>query len=475
MIARPLSPAMLRAVPLAIAAASLAGCVSRPPDGGFAAVSDAVRKHLQQDAVWARTDDERAASARRVEALLAKPLSADDAVQIALLNNKALQAQYAELGIGEAELMQAGTPPNIGFSMRRTARGADVSIEQSLTTKLLALITLPRAVAIAGQRLAETQALAAQRTLDTAFAARKAWVAAVAAEQSAKYMEQVRIAADASAELAARMAQVGNFNKLQQAREQSFRADAALGVVRAEHARQAARERLIRVLGLWGEQLRFTLPERLPELPLLADELPDVERTALAQRFDVKAALFETNLLADSLGLTRATRYIDVLEAGPAREREPGEPYRYGVELSIELPLFDWGTARVAKAEATYMRAVDRAAGVAIDARSEIRDAYRSYRASFDVARQYRDEIVPLRKRIAEENQLRYNGMLIGVFDLLADARAQIATVNAYVDALRDFWIAKAELDQAHFGPGGRSALATRDRSPASASAQGEH
>ena len=119
------------------------------------------------------------------------------------------------------------------------------------------------------------------------------------------------------------------------------------------------------------------------------------------------------------------------------------------------MPIFDWGTARVAKAEAIYMQSVNRAAETAINARSEVREAYQGYRSSFDIARHFRDEIVPLRKRIAEENQLRYNGMLIGVFELLADARAQIASVNGYIEALRDFWMAQADLDAAMVGKPG--------------------
>ena len=123
-----------------------------------------------------------------------------------------------------------------------------------------------------------------------------------------------------------------------------------------------------------------------------------------------------------------------------------------GYTISVELPIFDWGTAGVAKAEAIYMQSVNRTAETAINARSEVRQTYKGYRSSFEIARHFRDEIVPLKKRVSEENQLRYNGMLIGVFELLADARSQITSVQGYIDALRDFWIAKADLDMALIG-----------------------
>ena len=100
------------------------------------------------------------------------------------------------------------------------------------------------------------------------------------------------------------------------------------------------------------------------------------------------------------------------------------------------------------------MQSVHRTAQIAVIAQSEVRESYQTYRTAYDLARHYRDEVVPLRKRIAEENVLRYNGMLIGVFELLADAREQVASVNAYLDALRDFWVAQTDFDLAQNGVG---------------------
>ena len=214
----------------------------------------------------------------------------------------------------------------------------------------------------------------------------------------------------------------------------------------------AAREQLTRLMGLWGTQTQFRLPERLPDLPKAPSELPDIERTALAQRIDVQAAKLATVQLAGNLGLTRATRFVNVLEIGAVRNSFSDAPNQSGYEIGLELPLFDWGGARVAKAEAIYMQAVNRTAQIAVDARSEVRGTYANYRASFDIARHFRDEIVPLSKTISDENQLRYNGMLIGVFELLADARSQITSVNGSIDALRDFWLAQADLEMVQLG-----------------------
>jgi len=437
------------------AIAVLGGCASFSTDSGFGPVEQTARERLSKDVRWARTAGDREALAQRVQDLLAKPLTADDAVQVALLNNRGLQADFAELGIGNAELVQAGRLPNPGFSFARMTRGDEVELERGLHINLARLISMPLIQQVEGRRFAQTQGRVAMAVLSLAAQTRKTYFQALAAEETVRYMRQVKQAAEASAELARRMQQVGNFNKLQRAREQAFYADAALNLARAEQAQRATRERLTRLLGVWGEQTAFTLPERMPDLPNLpiaAEDRPDIERVAMAQRLDVQGAKLMAEQTAKNLGLTKTTRFINVLELGYAYNSSNEAPTQRGWEISVELPLFDWGGARVARAEAVYMQAVDRAAQTAINARSEVREAYGAYRSAYDIALHQRDELVPLRKLIQEENVLRYNGMLIGVFELLADARLQIASVNSYIESLRDFWIAQADLELALIG-----------------------
>ncbi len=307
--------------------------------------------------------------------------------------------------------------------------------------------------------------------LSLAADARKAYFQAVAAEETVRYMRQVKQTAEASAELARRMEQVGNFSKLARAREQAFYADAALGLARSDQAQRASRERLARLLGVWGDQLQFRLPERLPDLPAEARNQPDIEAVAMSQRLDVQAAKLGAEQTAKNLGLTRTTRFINVLELGLVRNTSNEAPRQTGWEIGLELPLFDWGGARVARAEAIYMQALHRAAQTAINARSEVREAYGNYRSAYDIARHQRDEIVPLKKRISEEQGLRYNGMIIGVFELLADARSQVTSVNAYIESLRDFWLAQSDLDMALIG---KAAMAAPAGPAAAANAGGD-
>jgi outer membrane protein TolC len=455
------------------AALLLAGCASFSPDGGFNAVEQTARERLDKQLVWARSPEQQARIDTRVADLLKRPLSADDAVQLALLNNKGLQAQYFELGIGEAELVQSGRLPNPGFSFARLTRGSEVELERSFHVNLARLIVMPAVQRVEAQRFAHTQGAVASSVLTLAADTRKAWIQAVAAEQSVRYSTQVMQAAEASAELARRMAEVGNFSKLQRAREQAFYADAALGLARAQQQQRASRERLTRLLGLWGDAAAFQLPERLPDLPAAPNEQPDIEQRAIAQRLDVQAARIASEQTARTLNLTRTTRFINVLELGVQRNSSNEAPTQRGWEVSLELPLFDWGTARTARAEAVYMQSLQRAADTAISARSEVREAYGQYRSAWDIARHHRDEIVPLRQRIAEENVLRYNGMLIGVFELLADARTQINGVNASIDALRDFWVAQADLETALLGKPSLTAAAAGAAMPAAEAGAG--
>jgi outer membrane protein TolC len=448
-----MQPHLPRLHPAALVATTLvlAGCASFSPDGGLNAVSDLTTERIGQPVHFQADAD----SSATVTRLLAAPLTPDSAVQIALLNNRALQASLAELGIAEADLVQAGRMRNPGFSFGRMRGGDDVEIERSIGFDLIGLLTIPLRSEIEGRRFEQAKLRAAAEAVRTAVETRKAWFNAVAAAQTADYMEQVGSAAEAGAELAQRMAGVGNWSKLDQAREQVFYAEATAQIARARHNARAAREQLARLLGAWGQQLNFTLPERLPELPGSVRAEDDIERLAVDQRLDLHLARRDAEATAKALGLTRATGFVNVLHAEYANKSETGASRANGYEIDIELPIFDWGQTRTRRAQASYMQSVHRAADVAIRARSEVREAYSAYRTAYDLAKHYRDEVVPLRKLISEEMVLRYSGMLIGVFELLADSRAQVASVNAAIEAQRDYWLAQGDMQMALSGTGG--------------------
>jgi len=440
------------------AAALLAGCVSFSEDGGFGTVRHTVKERTGQEAKWLRSADEANSVRARVKELLAQPLSAEAAAQIALLNNPGLQASYADMGIAEAELVLASRWSGPTFSFARLRRGDETEYERSVFFNVLGLLTIPLSTRFEEKRFATAQARAAGEALKLALETRKAFFSAVAAEEGVRYMEQVKLAAEASADLARRMAAAGNWPKLNQAREQVFYAETTAQLARVMQARVSARERLARLMGLWGDELRFTLPERLPDLPKAVRDAGGLETQALAQRLDVQAARRETEALAESMDLTKVSRFVNLLELGLHNNSAAPGPNQRGWEVELRIPIFDFGGARAVRAEQTYMQSVNRVAETAIRARSEVREAYSAYRTNFELVKHYRDEIVPLRMRISEEMLLRYNGMLSSVFELLSDARDSVMSVNGYIEALRDFWVAESDL-QAVLTSGAPSAM----------------
>lgn len=430
------------------ALALLAGCAGVTPDRGFGDVAAATRARIGAEPQLARDP----AGAGRPLAgplapLLAQPLDMDGAVRIALVNNPGLQAAYWDVGVAQADLAQAARLPNPTLDFTRLAGGGALEIDRGVTVNLLGALMTPLASRLEARRFAAVRRDVGARIERHALETRQAWVEAVAAGQALAYARRVADAAEASADLAARMMQAGNMSQLELAREQVYYAEAGAGVARAGKEAAATRERLTRALGLWGRDAQYTLPEHLPDLPAAPAEVADVERLALAQRLDVQAAKLDAEATAADLGLTRTTRFIDVLDAGYANKSESGAPREHGYSVSLSLPLFDWGGARVARAEATYMQAVQRVAQTAVTARSEAREHYLAYRTAYDLARHYRDTIIPLRKKIGQEVLLRYNGMLASPQDLLADARDQAGAVCGYIDALKTFWNAQAELE----------------------------
>ena len=432
------------------ALAALSGCASLSLDGNLADLNLLTQgKTGGVNATVALADT--SSTKEAVAKLLAEPVTAESAVRIALLNNPGLQASMATLGISDAERVAAGRLPNPHFAIGRFTQGDELEIERALRFNVIGLITLPWRAKWQGQQHELAKLQAAQEVIKLAAETRKAWITAVAAQQTAVYMGDAKLAAEASGELARRLTRVGNWSKLSQARQQVFLADAAAQQARAEQNAFATREKLIRLMGLWGQQTQFKLSLRLPDLPKAVTELENVETRALQERLDVRSNVAESAYVADSLGLVRASGFFNALDVtyrqNTTFDNAAGTQIgKQGWELELPLPIFDWGQASNAKAQAVYRQSLAKVRATAINARSEARESYHAYRTAYDLAQHYCDEIVPLRKFINDEILLRYNGMLDSVFDLLADTRINIAAVNAAIEAQRDFWLAEADM-----------------------------
>jgi outer membrane protein TolC len=445
---------------LAVAGPILAACQTFSGDGGLHPVQAIVGTELRKNVVAIKTDEAAAAAYDRVALILRRPLSANDAVQVALLNNRGLQAAYNELGLAEAAMVQSSLPPNPTFSVERLSGPVEIEVEKRIIANILALATLPVRANIAADRFRQAQLRAAEETLRVAAETRRSYYRAVAATELATFLAQSQNAAETATKLAQRLGETGAINKLDQAREQVFYAELTAQLAKVRQTASSERERLTRHMGLWGGDIAFKLPGRLPGLPRGPLALPAVEVEAVARRVDLQISRIEIEALAKSYGLTQATRFINLLEVSgieiTAKERADGHKTRIrGFELELQVPIFDFGEVRVRQASETYMQAVNRLTEKAVTVRSEARDAYRTYRSAFDIARHYDREVVPLRKIISDETLLRYNAMMIDVFALLVEARQRLNANIAGIEAKRDFWIAVTNLGVAVVGGGG--------------------
>ena len=448
---------MFARIAVIAAALLLAACQTFSPDGGMSVTAEVADRELHKDTIAIRNEADAEAAGARVRQLLKRPLSADAAVQIALFNNRGLQAAYNALGIAEAVRVRQSLPPNPSVTISRVTGSVETEIDRQIVGNIIALVTLPARSEIAAQRFRQAQLNAALETLRVAAEARRAYYRAVAARELVALLTQAESAAATSAQLAKRMGETGAMNKLDLAREQAFHAEVTTQLARARQSAAAERERLIRQLGLSGDEPPLTLPNALPPLPRRALVLRAVEQEALKRRVDLQMARIELETLAKSYGLTQATRFVNVLEAGYAdkitRDKATGERIvDRGFTVTFEVPLFDFGEARVREAEQTYMQAVNRLAEKAVNVRSQAREAYGVYRSSYDIAGRYRREVLPLRKTISEEMMLRYGAMQVDVFALLNDARQRLAATAAAAEARRDFWLASVDLTAAIAG-----------------------
>lgn len=441
----------------ALMASALAGCAAFSPDAGMGGVNSVVGPQLSAEAVKIATDGS-AAAAARTRALLRSPLSAEAAVRVALLNNKGLQASYNELGIAEAVMVEASLPPSPTISLSRISTPVELDIERRIVADILALATLPARAEIAAERFRQAQLRAAEETLRVAAATRRRFYRAVAAAEVVAALGRAADAAETAAKLAKQLGATGAMNKLDQAREDAFHADVVTQLDVARQDVATARERLVRAMGLSDDNLGFKLPQSLPAVPKRPRALVAVETDAIRQRIDLQIARIEVDAIAKSYGLTRATRFVNLLEvAGVSRtqhEASGAQGTGGGGELDFQIPIFDFGEARLREAGETYMQAVNRLSEKAVNVRSEAREAYRTYRYRYDIAEHFSRDVLPLRKIISDETMLRYGAMQIDVFALLSEARQRIAASVAAIEAKRDFWLADTDLDAAIIGGG---------------------
>ena len=446
----------LRTVSLLAMTLALGGCMGETGFGSVSAI--ALNETGQQPQLIASEGDLQKAAVRSAQ-LMKKPLDAQSAVELSFLNNRALQASFNELGLAQAALIRGSLPANPRFGVARLSGGGELEIEREVLVGLFSVLTTPLRAAKAQEEFAAAQMRVAESTLRLAIDVRRQFYRAVAANEQVVVLSEAKALTDTQADIAKKLGETGGLNKLDQAREYALAAELDNQLARARLNQKLERERLTRLLGLWGKDTEFKLPARLPILPGSLRAAQAVEAQALTRRVDLAAQKYELEALAISLGLTQATRFVTDFEligrSKEVKDRATNVTTRQsGGGLEFEIPLFDFGAARSLEAEQRYMRAANLLADKAVRIRSEAREAYAAYRGSWEIARHYDKSVLPLRQEIQNEMLLHYNGMLKDLSSLITDTRATILARMQAIDAKRDFWIAENEMRAALAGGG---------------------
>jgi cobalt-zinc-cadmium efflux system outer membrane protein len=444
---------------------ALGGCAEAPPDHGLPELQKLASERL--DGKGLRGAHDHGTAAKAVSELLENPLTVDSAVQIALLNNQRLQADFEALGISEADLAQAGLLKNPSVAAEFLFGAGPVNPSFNIVEDFFVLITRSARRNLASSALARATDDAASKVLALAAEVRAAYYQVIADEQAAALFRQVISATQAAAELAQRQAEAGNLSRRDQMLQQTQYAETVLEASRIEAQITIDREALNRLLGLWGDQVAWNLPDRLPDLPARRPSIDGLERLAVERRLDLAGVREDLQLATDAVALERQVRWLSVLGLGVRIERDPDSGrWLKGPSIELSPPIFDQGQARVAALDAERRRNERLLVALAVDLRSQVREAWTRVVAAQNAASFYKDTILPLRQQILDEDTRLSNGMLIGIYDLLRSRQNEINAAHGYIDAIKDYWVARAALGKALAGPPTRRLTQSRRLRP---------
>ncbi|HTL31139.1 MAG TPA: TolC family protein [Tepidisphaeraceae bacterium] len=460
---------MSRTIALTLGAALLGGCATVPKHAGFEQVQHQISDRTDHLVQWRGNTSEDAQVDSAVALLLAKEMSADDAVQIALLNNRHLQAKFEDLGVAQADLVQAGLLSNPVFVA--SARFPDHSprstnSEFSVTQDFLDLIVLPMRKKVAAQQFESTKLFVAHEVLQLAADVKTAYYTLQAREQLIARLHAIAELNQAAAELASKQYEAGTLNELDLASQEALADQSKIDVSQAEAQLAIDREHFNRLLGLSGAEMKWKVAPKLPEIPQQAIAGNELESVAMRDRLDLAATREQVASFASAVGVASANRYFSSVEIGIDTEKEPDGVRVTGPELSLQIPIFDQGQAKIAKAQAELRQLQRRYEAAVIDTKSEVREGRDRMLAQRALVEHYR-QLLPRRIHIVNLTLQHYNGMLKGPYDLLLAKQNELAAEQASIEALRDYWIARADLERAVGGrlPAGTTASTTHPAS----------
>ena len=455
---------------------TLPAASAREKEETFQAVQQSVQERTGKTVRWEEDQAAHEQAVQDVRQLLRKPLTVETAVQIALLNNRSLQATFEEIGLSAADLIEAATIPNpkIDLAIRFPDKPpSGTYIDYSAALDFLSIIMIPLKKRVAKDQLEAVALRVADETLELVSQVKGAFYSLQASQQLLKRFQLIADTSAASLDLAQRQHEAGNITDLAMAQQQASYSRSRLDIATTEAEIRRNREKLDRLLGLWGADTDWQIAGELPEVPSSEVPMRSLERLAISQRLDLQADYLHFTSQVKNLGLTKAFRLLGALDFGIESERETDSQTRTGPTFAIELPIFNQGQARIARGEAALRQSQDRFEALAVDIRSQIRELRDELASKREIARFYKDELLPGQRRILNESLINYNAMAIGNFELFTTKAEEARTEREYIEAVRDYWMTRAELERAvggnltprAFGQGGRDAL---PRDPAS-------
>jgi cobalt-zinc-cadmium efflux system outer membrane protein len=459
----------MKTVPIILAAVlplAIAGCASTNPKAAFNDVDKTVNARTGQSVQW-RNDSSSNQITMAIEPLLKTNLTAPTAVTIALLNNRSLQAEFEEIGISQADVAQASRLQNIEIAgswrfPNRPPSAAD--IEYSAAGNLLDLLTLPAKKKVAARNLEQTKLRVADKVLQLAAETQIAFYDLQAQTELGKRLNTIIEVNDAQADLAQRQYDAGNINELELHNQQAPSMQSHLDLIKAKAEVQAQREHLNRLLGLSGEQINWQIADELPSLPEKELPLENLELLAVSQRLDLAATRSQAEAILAALRLKQHTRFIPGATIGVDTERTPDGQRVTGPTFDLELPIFDQGQPAIAKLMSEFQQSKDNYAAQEINVRSEVREARAGLLAAREAVEFGQKNLLPLRQKILGETLLHYNAMQKNSYDLLAAKEREQMAEQGGIAALRDYWLARVELERA---VGGRLTNETNSPAPA--------
>ena len=443
---------MHRALALVLTAVSVVGCAAALPDKPFYHVQSIAREQLGKQVRWNRESDDDQAAARSLRDLLSRPLSAQSAVQVALLNNHRLQATFEELGIAQADLVQAGLLDNpiLSIDVRFPNRSPSKTyLNFAAAENLLNVFLIPARKKIASTQLAQATAGVSNEVFSLAFETESAFYAYQAAEQTVELRQTIADASAASLDLATRLRDAGNITDLDYYGQRAEAGRSRVELAMAKTDADEVREKLTALMGLEEGQTHWTVNGRLSDPPGDEPLAPALEAIALRQRFDLAAARSELLAQAQTYRFIVDTRFVRGADLGADGERETDGQWRIGPSLAVPIPLFDQGQGAVARAAAVFHQSQERYRALAVEIASQVRAARAKMSNARLAVQLYHDEVLPTQHKYMHEAQLHYNGMFVSAFQLLQAKRDEVDAAAQYVQSLKAYWIGRAELERA--------------------------